>query len=228
MSIAFPNVPFASGVPTIARSPHVNYIAQSYLGVAESYLINLLFPSPKWGLYDAVGDKLFDVDNVIDISYKRENRVSNFPVQGGTFASYNKVKLPYLSTLRMSKGGSITDRSLVLSGLEAACNSTKTYTIITPEISYIKANIISFDYKRTSNLLIVDVQVQEIREVNPAYSKVSNTLDVAGQDKVSNGISQPTGATSTESSSFKVNTITSNSYLSSAYTNTSSWIKSFF
>lgn len=228
MSIAFPNVPFAKGVPVIARSPTMNYVAQSYLGVAESFLIDQIFPAAKWGLFDVNGNQLIDVDNVVSVSFKQDTRVSNFPVEAGKFASYNKVTTPYASTLRITKGGSISERAAVLAALADVVNSTSLNTIITPEGSYLNANVVSYDFTRTSNLLVVDIQILEVKQVSPSYTRVSNTKSPASFSAQSNGISQAPTVTSAQTAAFKTNTTLSESYLKTTNTFVSNYIKNLF
>jgi hypothetical protein len=228
MSIAFPNVPFAKGVPVIARSPSINYVAQAYLGVAESFLIDQIFPTAKWGLYNTSGEQLIDVDNVVSISFKQDSRVSNFPVESGKFASYNKVGTPYTSTIRISKGGSISERATVLNKIADLCASTALNTIITPEGSYLNANLVTYDYTRTNNLLVVDLQIQEIRQVSPSYARISDANNPASHPSQSNGITQAPTATSAQSTSFKTNTVVAANYLKSANTSVQNYIKNLF
>lgn len=228
MSITFPNVPFAKGVPVIGRSPQLNYVAQSYLGVVESFLLDQLFPAAKWGLYTNEGEQLIDVDNIVSLSYKSEARVSNFQVENGKFASYNKVATPYTAVLRMTKGGSITERANVLEKIDSISKSTDLYTIITPEGSYVRANVVSYDFNRVNNLLTVDVYIQEVREVTPQYTRVSNAADAASASSQSNGISQATTATSKQVSAFEKYTTTATNYLSDANTAVSNYFKNLF
>jgi len=216
----FPNVPNLPGVPSLPRSPNLNYAAQAAIGLIESQLINTIFPRPVWGVFDSKKNKLVaEADTVLSIQYKNEARVTTAPTANGSFVAYNKVKTPYSAVVRMVKGDNTASllsgiSSLLLgtskqskkdflAALEAARDSTNLYRIVTPDATYANANIISLAYQRSaasgSDLLIVDVFLQEIRAATSVYSsssKLPNATSAASSDVTGTGKTQASGNSS--------------------------------
>ena len=116
-------------------------------------------------------------DSVVDFGYRNEARISNFPVQAGSFANYNKVASPFEVMIRMTKGGTLADRTTFLAAIETASKSLDLYDVVTPEKTYINSNIQGYSYRREArngaNLIIVDLIILEIRQVTAQYSTVS-------------------------------------------------------
>lgn len=171
----YPNVPLMAGVPPLLRSAGASGVVSVVLAIALDRLIRRLSAGQKWGLYNSKG-QLFEADSIVEVGYQQESRISDFPVIDGSFASYNKVRLPYMPTLRISKGGSIQARQAFLDAIEAAANSLELFSIVTPERTYINVNIEMVGYSRRASesvsLLIVDVKLREIRQTQPAYTTV--------------------------------------------------------
>jgi hypothetical protein len=107
MSLPFPNVPNLPGVPSIPRSPSLTPDEITTLGVDAivSSLWQATQAPPQWGIYDAKGKQIVNPDSVVDFSNRNEWQVSSYPVQQGTFATYNKVQVPFECMVRMTKGG---------------------------------------------------------------------------------------------------------------------------
>jgi len=212
--MSFANVPNLPGVPSIPRSPNVNYAAQAAIGLIESQLISTIFPRPVWGVFDGKKNKLVvEADTVLSIQYKNEARVTTAPTANGSFVAYNKIKTPYNAVVRMVKsdntasllsgissallGTSKQSKKDFLTALEAARDSTNLYKIVTPDATYENANIISLSYQRSassgSDLLIVDVFLQEIRTATSVYSsssKLPNATDPSAADVTGTGKAQ--------------------------------------
>lgn len=125
-----------------------------------------------WGIYDASGKKLFDVDTCLEVDFKDDSKVSDFPQEQGSFSSYNKVKLPLEAKVKLAVGGQVRINALIVA-LRAAINSISVYDVWTPEYIYQNCTIKSGNYKRTQkdgrNLLEVLIDLKEIREVSPQY-----------------------------------------------------------
>jgi len=212
--MSFANVPNLPGVPSIPRSPNVNYAAQAAIGLIESQIVSTIFPRPFWGGVDAPTLKVVaEADTVASIQYKNEARVTTAPTANGSFVAYNKIKTPYNAVVRMVKsdntasllsgvssallGTSTQSKFDFLAALEAARDSTNLYDIVTPDATYYDANIISLSYQRSassgSDLLIVDVFLQEIRTATSVYSsssKLPNAANPAAADVTGTGKTQ--------------------------------------
>ena len=159
------NFPFLPGVP-----PLQNKIIAAGALLAATGIQKLLDKlKPTWGIYDAGGnDEIIKPDSFLAIDYTNSQNISDYPIEKGGFASYNKVQNPFSATIRISKGGSDTDRATFLSKLESMLTSLELYTIVTPEKAYINVNIENIDYRREStngvSLIVASLRFVEIRE----------------------------------------------------------------
>lgn len=194
--IAYPNVPKTEGVPTVARAMDVSPTASIALGLLSNALLNLLSDQSQWGIYDQSGNKLGEpelvggiVGNILSdigigsylstysMDLHQETRISDFPVERGSFASYNKVILPLETNIICNFSGSVSDRSLFLSQIEEACLSNQVYDITTPEATYIGFNLENYRLLRSpeagANLLSIEIMIKEIREVEAQYSNTA-------------------------------------------------------
>lgn len=148
--------------------------------------------APQWGIFKD-GSAAIVGDNVMAVEYMAEYRISDFPVEGGKFESYNKVKVPYDARVTFTKGGTVADRTAFLNSIDTAIASLDLYTVVTPEVQYANANIVRYDYRRTSQngvqLITAEVFVQEVRVAPEA--QFSNTAQPAAADPVNNGAVQP-------------------------------------
>lgn len=126
-----------------------------------------LFLPPVWGIFDANMQPIATWDSVVKVDYRHEMKISNFPIERGGFASYNKVQVPYDMRMSFSVGTGILKRTELLASLERAVASLDMYTVLTPEAVYVQANLTHMEYSRESrrglNLLVVDVWIQEVR-----------------------------------------------------------------
>ena len=171
----FPNVPFLPGVPQLARSAlfqpanHVTLGAQAQRGLWSSSQV-----APVWGLFDSNGNRVVIPDNIYAFSDRQEWRESDYPVQRGAFASYNKVIVPPENMIRMTKGGSLSDRTAFLKQIDAIAPNTTLYQIRTPEKTYLNRNILRVELMRRSSegayFIEVDITLRDINEQNPQYS----------------------------------------------------------
>jgi hypothetical protein len=194
-------------------------IALATLGTLGTLLLNALQIQSQWGIFDANGNQLGTsssggnslLTTVVEsgpilstnsFEFKRETRVSDFPVEDGGFASYNKVILPGEPTVRYCFSGSVADRTTFLTQLDTACQSTKLYNVKTPEITYLNYNITDYSIIRRAdsgaNLLIVELHLREIRQVSVSYtttpSAINQPQNPGATSPSSSGIVQPTNS----------------------------------
>jgi hypothetical protein len=224
--IPFPSVPAYPGVPLLTRPIQVAVAQQPILaitlGTVENLLTTALQQAPSWGIFDANGNKLGvlsndtssghgltatllsqltgnnpAVESVLGFDFAREARISSFPIEGGGFASYNKVQLPANPVVTLALEGSLSDRTAFLNLINAACTSTDLFSIVTPEIIYYNYNVTRYTYSRRASqgatLLIVDIYLEEVREVTATFRTVLITApqDPAATPEDNNGITQP-------------------------------------
>lgn len=230
-NIPFPNVPEYPGVPQLMRAGNAaiasNPVISITLGSIENILITALQQPPKWGIFDQDGNQLgvtgssqstlsaisgtllgqltgsrAPVLSTFDLSYMRETRVSDFPIEAGSFASYNKVQMPANPVVTLILQGSSNDRTTLLYALEAACIGTDLYNVVTPDYIYDGYSIERFNYARRAQkgaeLLIVEVSLKEIRQVTAtlatAVTPIQAPVDAGSTPQTTNGIQQPQAA----------------------------------
>lgn len=130
-----------------------------------------------WGIFDVNNDPVFEVDNMMDLGYTNASKVSTFPVEKGSFASYNKVRSPFKAKVRASVGGDQDRIAAFIIALDTVANDVNLYNIVTPEHTYLNANIEKISYKRSAkdgaNLIMGDMELIEIRQVSAQYGNTS-------------------------------------------------------
>jgi len=180
-----PNVPFLLGVPQLVRAllfqpaNTVTLGAQAQHGLWASAQV-----APSWGVFDDNGNKVINPDNVYAFGDRSEYRVIDYNVQRGAFGSFNKVIVPPEQTLRMTKGGTLTQRTAFLKSIDRIIGDTNTYAILTPEKPYFNVNLTRAELIRRSSegayFLEVDVYFRTIVENNPQYSTTAaNTANAS-------------------------------------------------
>lgn len=186
--IPFPNVPEVPGVPAIFRDltiPSLPELVNQGLGA----LAELFFGTPLWGLYDQDGQPAVVFDSFLGVRFRDGARISSFPVESGAFSSFNKVDTPYDASIRLAHSGDMASRNVMLGVLERIASSTDLYTVVTPEIVYASANLVNYAYTRDtrngSSLLIVELQLEEVRQT--AVAQFTETEEPSGADTQSNG-----------------------------------------
>jgi hypothetical protein len=230
----FPNVPKLPGVPQLRRSPQFPAGPPPILGIALALgrLWQALFSQPEWAIYkqvqpasgaprrDSDGTLIVDItrgaddarqavvkpDSFLEFGYRNEYSISDYPVQAGGFASYDKVNNPYEIVLRMSKGGSKQERKQFIDSLDNIVGTLELYDILTPEKVFIGVNVLRYEIARRGNRAAyffteVDLYFREIRTVTATYSSTAVTTEDA-QDPSAAPVSnigtvqgQPTTAT---------------------------------
>lgn len=181
MSFGLPSLPF--GVSSFSGIALL--VADS---IAEFFGI---FPQ-QWGIF-FYGVPVVLADNVVTMEFRQDWRISNYPQEEGSFASYNKVAMPFEAKLRFSAGGTLANRQLMLATLNAIAPGTLLYDVVTPERIYSSCNITHLDFKREANnvgLLSVDVWLEEVRVVESL--SFSNTAGPSTAGMSNSGLTQAT------------------------------------
>lgn len=186
--IPFPNVPQVPGVPAVLRDltiPSVSELANLGLGA----LTALVFGVPRWGLYDQDGQPVVQFDTFLGIRFRDGSRISSFPVEQGTFSSFNKVDTPYDAALRFAHSGDMASRAALLDKLKELKSSVALFSVVTPEKSYPFANVVAYAYERSPRTgpsqLIVELYVEEVRQT--AVADFGATAEPDGANEQSNG-----------------------------------------
>lgn len=200
----YPDVPAFRGVPQLRRSPTAQQIR--LLGFATAAIAGRLWHSsqtaPKWGVFNSANQPVVTPDSVLDFGYRNEYRVSDFPVQQGAFATYNKVANPFEIAVRMSKGKDLAARSNFLRQIDLAIATLDLYTIVTPENTYLNCNLLRYEVTRRGSqgaffLTDVDLFFRQIQQVASQYSTTTQATQNArfpyARPPVNQGIVQPLG-----------------------------------
>lgn len=186
--IPFPNVPNVPGVPAILRSITVP-TPGALLNAALGGIAEAIFGAVVWGVFDQSGNAALVPDSFLDIDYKQDMRVSNYPQEAGAFASYNKVGTPYDCRVRMALGGDKASRAAFLAQLDTMLKAIDLFTVVTPEATYVNAALQNYNYRRESrngaSMLVVDLWFIEVRLTGIAT--FSQPSQPSGADAVSNG-----------------------------------------
>lgn len=152
--------------------------------------------SLPWGIYYG-GAPVVIADNVISFDYRQQSSISDFPVEEGSFQSYDKVAIPYDARIRFTAGGPEVARQALLTSIAAIAGDLNLYDIVTPTAVYLNANVVHYDYTRRANsglgLLVVDVWLLEVRIAVGAV--LSNTQSPANASQVNAGPVQTTAPT---------------------------------
>lgn len=201
----FPNVPNLPGVPPLLRSPQFPPFAVPAIAAAAS-LSQLWHPgqaaTSPWGIFDSQFNSVLSADNFTSFRNRRQANLLDFPVQAGGFATYNKVQVPFIASIRVSKGGSLDDRARLLAQLDLLQESMELFTIITPEKSYPAVNVESYEVTRIDKdaayyLTDVELFFREIRVVSaqftntPVQQTTTNAQSPSAQPPTNQGIVQP-------------------------------------
>jgi len=207
--IPFPNVPNVKGVPALMRAASAT---GSIVTIAKSFGL-IKDKTAEWRILSADGKTAIKPDSVISFEYRGESKISTYPVENGSFASYNKVRMPADARLTMTCGGNVssvlgsiisgsTDKTkeYFLSKLEEMKNSTDSFSIVTPDAEYKNMNLVGYDYSRRSTngvtLLTVDASFMEVRV--SALVQYSSTAKPSGSNPVSNGSVDPAAASTAQ------------------------------
>lgn len=185
----YPNVPDALGVPPVLRhTPNLNPSGDHERMHSDGPGIASKAPT-GWGIYAQGGALAIEFDNTVSFEYSAESRIADYPLEKGSFASYDKVAMPYEIRLPISKGGSLADRTSFLSRLESIRTSLDLFNIVTPERTYLNANIMRVALSRNSTngatLLSPEIVFREIR--NTATANYSNSKQASGAAQVNGG-----------------------------------------
>ena len=162
-----------NGLPKIAGYIPKTVLGNVGLSLGGAALINGVF-GKRWGVFNEFGIPIVLADSFGGMTYDAGASVSKYPVEQGSFASYNKVNNPSMATVTLLKGsGGATGRGLFLAQLEGLLKSTLSFHIITPEYVYMRYQIIGINHARTAQdgatLLTVNLDLEEIIEAKVEY-----------------------------------------------------------
>jgi len=220
--IPFPNIPKLPGVPAIPRtSVSATSVGVFALNVLQGIAWTTLQTQSRWGIFDKNGSPLGGQSkfsgflgsiargagfgptfSTMSLDFDTESKISDFPVEGGAFASYNKVESPASPIVTLCMTGNESERHDFLQAMHDASKSIDLYSVVTPEFTYVDYSIERYSYQRRNDrgatLLMVEVVLKEIRQVSAQYAtsnrqnqQVDSPKDVGAAKPVDNGKVQP-------------------------------------
>ena len=170
-NIPYPNVPALPGVPALARSNNSQFVAAALTIVGEILPLNLF--GTTWGIVDENGSALLTPDSFVDFEYREERKIPTYPLEEGSFSSYNKVALPFDCRVTVSCSGNTLgvsgrmSKEAFLAAIEKLLSSLTLCNVVTPNATYKNCNLIHVDYRREAKqgatLLLAQLWFQEIR-----------------------------------------------------------------
>jgi len=146
----------------------------------------------QWGIFQN-GRPVVTADSVVSMEWRQEYAISDFPVEGGAFQSYNKVYIPFDVRFRFASGGSESNRQQLLDSVQAIVGNLTLYSAASPESIYPSCNVVHHDYRRTSQngvgLVVVDVWLREVRVISS-----TNIATIMPSGIPTGAVSAPSGA----------------------------------
>lgn len=143
----------------------------------------------NWNIIDENGQRVLTFDSFIKSSVNSESKVTQMPVERGSFVDYNIVKTPLNMSVTLVKSGSSDELSEYVNTLLELVDSTKLVTVITPEKEYNNMKIVKVNFDRSTdngvNIILAECNFLEIRQIQSKYGNARL------QGKRSRGLQQP-------------------------------------
>jgi len=191
MSI-FYQVPAAQGVPPVLRDPALPQTSPPLLTSDGSSSFGQSV-DPQWGIF-LNNSPVIASDNVIDMSYRKEWTLSDYPVEKGAFQTYDKVETPFEVNIALSVGGTPDDRATFIQSADTILTSLDLYDVVTPEAVYSSVNFRRNEYDRNATkgagLITIGFYGEQIRVT--ATAEFSNTKSPVSASPVNGGTVQTT------------------------------------
>ena len=174
--------------------------------------VDILNPAASdWMVLADDGSKVIVPDTVPRFEFRGDYRASNYPVEQGAFASYNKVAEPFEIRMTMVCGGlnfvqsataalgltlgqQYMQKGDFLSTLDYMLSSTDLFTVVTPDITYKSLTLDHYDYRREATggatMLTVEAWFKQVRVATPA--QYGNPKSTSAATPVNSGTVQAT------------------------------------
>lgn len=193
------DVPNLPGVPPLA-----SYGANNIGLIAADSLVAIagtLFGVALWGIFQEgvaipgltgviatalsyIPLPVLEYDNQTEFDFHKNWHIASYPVEGGSFVSYDKVETAGEIRVQITAGGNALNRLLMLQTVQSIMGSTNLFAILTPEGVYLNYNPIHWDQDRRAEnvgLVTVNLFFQEVMQTATAQFQSTSTPVVAGQ-----------------------------------------------
>lgn len=162
-----------------------------------------------WAIYaNGTSDPAIIPDSFVGIDFRGEARVSDYPVEQGAFASYNKVQTPEELRIKLACANEAMSRGDFLDQLEAMKQGVDLYDLSTPDVLYERYTLTHYDYTRRSNngvsMIIAECRFEEVRQTGSATYSSANGSSIqsnspSANDPVNSGTVSATAPTAAQS-----------------------------
>ena len=204
------------GIPDLKSGITFKSITNSALGLVQgAFWQSLKGSQENWGLYtkptktgkiyrlgfkdssQSVLNQLYSLVSlnsyqisVLSMNVGGASSASDFPVEEGSFATYNKVIRPETVRVSYAVSGSASDRALFLSEIRDAKNNNTLLDVYMPETVGLYQNytIVNYQMNRSADsgasIFYIDVDLIEVKEVSAKYIASSKKTPVKEPKKV--------------------------------------------
>jgi len=162
--MAIASVAALNALALIASSiPSLNPPIPIYAVIASDTFIPLTIPS-SWG----------------EFSPRYETQLSDYPLEQGAFALYNKVRRPTVVRVTMIKTGSDLARFAWLAAIQQmeANNPLQLYTLVSPQGVFVDYTLAGLSYDtrpdKGSNLLYLELQFTQVPQIDSSTGQYTN------------------------------------------------------
>lgn len=183
------------GVPKLPGVPALpSYSPLSNVVLAATNILSFVLGAPVWGIFDInKAVEIIKPSSFLGLEVRSNSKISDFPVEKGAFASYNKVTDPLEITVRMCKGGSSSDRLAFRKSIETLKGALTLCYVLSPDGAFPRMNIVGYSYRQETDkgayILIVEIHLRQVREVTVSYttnpSKASPLTTAQAQNSAS-------------------------------------------
>lgn len=159
-------------IPSIAQAS--NIIAQTVGNGILGY----------WSIVDSRTQELIaQFDSFYKFGYNQTNDIASYPIENGSFATYNKQSNPFDTTVSLIKSGLTLpySKQRFIEDLEEYSKRPLPVDIITPMKTYINCSLsglsFEFDPEDNSDMVIVNLPIKQIQYLNAEAGGQTKTLN---------------------------------------------------
>lgn len=165
--------------------------------------------SPEYYLTEAESSSIaVEFSRVMDLEMTAEGKVVSTPIEQGSFASYNKVASPTGIRATLAVEGTLSDLQSVVDRLFELKDGTELVNFVTPVREYQKYTLEKFSYQQAAekgvNVLYVEINLSEIKEVEPQYTDTKAPITTKGAKNPANTSTIDKGRQQTKEATSKV------------------------
>lgn len=156
----------------------------------------------EWMIADEAGNSILPVYSVLSVDVTMDGRAVSDPIEEGSFTTYNKTTSPISIDMGISFQGDKASLQEAVTKAKELKESVNTFSIVTPYYEFENMTLERLSYNmRVENglgVLVVSLSCVEVKEVQAAYTSVSQTAIQAAQcSNASNASTVDTGQTTT-------------------------------